>query len=73
MVMSSWCLRDFSYSGYITALAISGMIMIGVSVALYFGDLIVDPVESEKHDLLVVLFLSTCHLLSFAGELCVSS
>jgi hypothetical protein len=35
-------------SGHITALAISGMMMIGVYVASRGGDLIVDPVGSEK-------------------------
>jgi hypothetical protein len=48
MVMSSWCLRDLPESGHITSLAISGMMMIGVSVAFCVGDLIVDPAGSEK-------------------------
>jgi hypothetical protein len=55
-------------SGHITALAISGMMMICVSIASCDVDLIVDHVGSEKHDLFVVLFLPACHLLSFAGE-----
>jgi hypothetical protein len=48
MVMSSWCLRDLTDSGHIAALTISGMMMIGISVASCVGDLIVDPVGSEK-------------------------
>jgi hypothetical protein len=39
---------DLPDSGNITTLAISGMMMIGVSVASYGGDLLVDPVGSEK-------------------------
>jgi hypothetical protein len=53
---------DLPVSGHITAFSISGMMMIGVSVASCGGDLIDDPVGIEKHDLLVVLFLPTCHL-----------
>jgi hypothetical protein len=64
-------LRDVPDSGHITALSISGMTMIGVSVASCGGDLIFDPIGSEKHDLLVVLFLPTCHLSIFAGECCI--
>jgi hypothetical protein len=60
-------------SGNFTVLAISGMTMSGVSFAFRVGDLIVGPVGSEKNDLFVVLFLPTCHLLSFAGERCVLS
>jgi hypothetical protein len=56
---------------HITAFAISGMMMIGVSFDFCVGDLIVDPVRSEKNDLLVVLCVPLCHLLSFAGERCV--
>jgi hypothetical protein len=35
-------------SGNITALDISGMMLIGVSIAFYVGDLIIDPVGREK-------------------------
>jgi hypothetical protein len=66
-------LRELPDSGHITALAISSMMMIGVSVALCVGDLIVDPVGGEKHDLCVVLFLQKCHWLSVSGGRCVLS
>jgi hypothetical protein len=41
-------LRDFSESGHIAALSISGMMLIGVSVASRGGDLIVDHNGSEN-------------------------
>jgi hypothetical protein len=47
-------LSEFTDSGHITTLTISGMMMIGVSVACSVGDMIVGV---KKHDLLVVLFL----------------
>jgi hypothetical protein len=56
---------------HITTLAISGMMMIVASISFRVVDLIVAPVGSEQNDLLVVLFLPTCHLLSFAGETCI--
>jgi hypothetical protein len=48
MVMSSLRLRDLPDSGHITALDISGMMMIGVSLASRDVNLIFDPVGSEN-------------------------